>query len=118
MCIRDRVPILEKKSEYLRDFAISQYPRRCNVMRSVIGRYPDDCTLMGYAVRNEKYRYIAWVSGDFEDRSDFNNDEIVMEELYDYEIDPLETKSYASDVSYQKVKEGMIKDLRSVIWEK
>ena len=112
------VPILEKKSEYLRDFAISQYPRRCNVMRSVIGRYPDDCTLMGYAVRNEKYRYIAWISGDFEDRSDFNNDEIVMEELYDYEIDPLETKSYASDASYQKVKEGMIKDLRSVIWEK
>ena len=112
------VPILEKKSEYLRDFAISQYPRRCNVMRSVIGRYPDDCTLMGYAVRNKKYRYIAWVSGDFEDRSDFNNDEIVMEELYDYEIDPLETKSYASDASYQKVKEGMIKDLRSVIWEK
>ena len=51
-------------------------------------------------------------------RSDFNNDEIVMEELYDYEIDPLETKSYASDDSYQKVKEGMIKDLRSVIWEK
>ena len=87
-------------------------------MRSVIGRYPVDCTLMGYAVRNEKYRYIAWVSGDFEDRSDFKNDEIVMEELYDYEIDPLETKSYASDASYQKVKEGMIKDLRSVIWEK
>ena len=54
----------------------------------------------------------------FEDRSDFNNDEIVMEELYDYEIDPLETKSYASDASYQKVKEEMIKDLRSVIWEK
>mgnify|MGYP005743173525 FL=1 len=40
-----------------------------------------------------------------------------MEELYDYEIDPLETKSYASDASYQKVKEEMIKDLRSVIWE-
>ena len=61
-------------------------------MRSVIGRYPDDCTLMGYAVRNEKYRYVAWISGDFEDRSDFNNDEIVMEELYDYEIVHLKRK--------------------------
>ena len=53
-------------------------------MRSVIGRYPDDCTLMGYAVRNDRYRYIAWVSGNFEDRSSFNNDKIIMEELYDY----------------------------------
>ena len=62
------LPILQKKSEVLKDFAISQYPRRCNVMRSIIGRYPEDCTMMGYAVRNENYRYVAWVSGNFEDR--------------------------------------------------
>ena len=47
--------------------------------------------MMGYAVRNENYRYVAWVSGNFEDRSDFSKDEILMEELYDYERDPLET---------------------------
>ena len=111
------VPILDKKSESLKEFAISQYPRRCNVMRSVIGRYPDDCTLMGYAVRNHRYRYIAWVSGNFEDRSSFNNDKIIMEELYDYEIDPLETRSFSLDSDYQKIKEKMIGNLRGVIWE-
>ena len=112
------LPILQKKSEVLKDFAISQYPRRCNVMRSVIGRYPEDCTMMGYAVRNENYRYVAWVSGNFEDRSDFSKDEILMEELYDYERDPLETISFASDPSYKKIKDNMIRDLRSVIWSK
>ena len=111
------VPILDKKSESLKEFAISQYPRRCNVMRSVIGRYPDDCTLMGYAVRNDRYRYIAWVSGNFEDRSSFNNDKIIMEELYDYEIDPLETRSFSLDSKYQKIKDKMIGNLRGVIWE-
>ena len=112
------LPILQKKSEVLKDFAISQYPRRCNVMRSVIGRYPEDCTMMGYAVRNKNYRYVAWVSGNFEDRSDFSKDEILMEELYDYERDPLETISFASDPSYKKIKDDMIRDLRSVIWSK
>ncbi len=111
------VPILNKTSESLKDFAISQYPRRCNVMRSVIGRYPDDCTLMGYAVRNNRYRYVAWVSGNFEDRSNFSNNKIVMEELYDYEIDPLETWSFALDPNYQEVKDQMIENLRKVVWE-
>ena len=111
------LPILEKKVSIQKDFAISQYPRRCNVMRSVIGTYPEDCTLMGYAVRNSRYRYVAWVSGDYEDRSDFNNNEILMEELYDYDIDPLETRSFASDPKYQMVKDEMIGNLRSVIWE-
>ena len=110
-------PILEKEVNSLKDFAISQYPRRCNVMRSVIGTYPGDCTLMGYAVRNSRYRYVAWVSGDYEDRKDFNNNEILMEELYDYDTDPLETRSFASDPKYQKVKDEMIGNLRSVIWE-
>tara|TARA_B100000579_G_scaffold164561_1_gene133572 strand:- start:494 stop:2080 length:1587 start_codon:yes stop_codon:yes gene_type:complete len=110
------VPILNKTSESLKNFAISQYPRRCNVMRSVIGRFPDDCTLMGYAVRNDRYRYVAWVSGNFEDRSNFNNDKIVMEELYDYEIDPLETWSFSLDPNYQEVKDQMIENLRKVVW--
>ena len=50
--------------------------------------------------------------------SDFSKDEILMEELYDYERDPLETISFASDPSYKKIKDDMIRDLRSVIWSK
>ena len=87
-------------------------------MRSIIGSYPDDCTLMGYAVRNDRYRYIAWVSGNFEERVSFQDNEILMEELYDYEIDPLETFSFASDSSYNEIKDDMIRDLRSIVWSK
>ena len=111
-------PILNRDSQNLKKFAISQYPRRCNVMRSIIGSYPDDCTLMGYAVRNNRYRYIAWVSGNFEERVSFQDNEILMEELYDYEIDPLETFSFASDSSYNEIKDDMIRDLRSIVWSK
>ena len=78
--------------------------------------YPDDCTLMGYAVRNDRYRYVAWVSGNYEDRLRFSVSNIEMEELYDYETDPLETKSLADDNEYKKIKEEMIDNLRSVIW--
>ena len=41
-----------------------------------------------------------------------------MEELYDYEIDPLETFSFASDSSYNEIKDDMIRDLRSIVWSK
>jgi len=112
------LPVLDRKELKVKDFAISQYPRRCNVMRSVIGAYPDDCTLMGYAVRNDRFRYVAWIKGNYEDRSLFEISNIEMEELYDYENDPLEKKNIAYENNYKNIKDGMIKDLRSVIWSK
>ena len=112
------LPVLDRKELKVKDFAISQYPRRCNVMRSVIGAYPDDCTLMGYAVRNDRFRYVAWIKGNYEDRSLFEISNIEMEELYDYENDPLEKKNIAYENNYKNIKDGMIKDLRGVIWSK
>ena len=41
-----------------------------------------------------------------------------MEELYDYENDPLEKKNIAYENNYKNIKDGMIKDLRNVIWSK
>ena len=38
-------PILKGKSKRVKDFAVSQYPRG---------------NVMGYAMRNERYRYVAW----------------------------------------------------------
>ena len=39
------VPLLKDKSKKVKNFAVSQYPR---------GK------VMGYALRNERYRYVAW----------------------------------------------------------
>lgn len=66
------VPILAGKKKKVKDFAISQYPR---------GK------IMGYALRNDRYRYVAWYKGG--DISSESN--IMVKELYDYKQDPLET---------------------------
>ncbi|MEP4095825.1 sulfatase [Reichenbachiella sp.] len=111
-------PILNAQAEKVKDYAISQYPRRCNVVASVIGKYPEDCTLMGYAVRNDKFRYVAWVEGNYEDRTTFDESMIVSEELYNYETDPLEKKSLASDPDFKVVKAELLAYLKSKIWSK
>tara|TARA_A100000164_G_scaffold365626_1_gene385410 strand:- start:1639 stop:4662 length:3024 start_codon:yes stop_codon:yes gene_type:complete len=64
-------PILKGKSKRVKDFAVSQYPRG---------------NVMGYAMRNERYRYVAW----YKNRSTVEDD-VIIKELYDYKNDPNET---------------------------
>ena len=66
------VPLLKEKSKKIKNFAISQYPR---------GK------IMGYALRNERYRYVAW----YKDRNNIVEQDIIIKELYDYKNDPNET---------------------------
>ena len=66
------VPLLKGKSKKVKNFAISQYPR---------GR------VMGYAIRNERYRYVAW----YKNRDLPKEEDIIIKELYDYKNDPDET---------------------------
>ncbi|WP_407929806.1 MULTISPECIES: sulfatase-like hydrolase/transferase [unclassified Lentimonas] len=47
--------------------------------------------LMGYAMRTDRYRFIAW-----KDTQDLGADPVFVE-LYDHEIDPTETKNVADD---------------------
>lgn len=114
---RSLAPILNKEQPKVKDFAISQYPRKCKIGSSVIGKYPDDCTVMGYAIRNERYRYVAWYEGDYEDRSVFRQESILAEELYDYDIDPLEQQNLAARPNIAEVKADLLVDLVGVIWE-
>ena len=62
-------------------------------------------------------RYIAWVSGNFEERVSFQDNEILMEELYDYEIDPLRPLVLLL-IQVNEIKDDMIRDLRSIVWSK
>lgn len=73
------VPILDDPAAKVKDFAVSQYPRGNG-----------DKEMMGYAFRDSRYRYVRWApSSTPADRK--------FEELYDYEKDPLETRSLAED---------------------
>lgn len=71
-------PILDGKSKNVNDFAISQYPRAKH---------------MGYALRNDRYRYVAW----YKEGQTSGAVTILAKELYDYKKDPLETINIVND---------------------
>jgi arylsulfatase A-like enzyme len=110
------LPILEGRESRVKSAALSQYPRNCNVVRKAMEQYPDACDIMGYAVRDDRYRYVAWYQGSYTDRNNFNADAIVAEELYDYKNDPLETISVVDQAQYAEVKAVLLKFLAQNIF--
>ncbi|MBI9020634.1 MAG: sulfatase [Verrucomicrobia bacterium] len=82
------VPALEDSSATIKDYSISQFPR---------GK------IMGYALRTERYRYVEWIK----------EGAVQNIELYDYETDPLETKSLHQDSEYRDT----LRDLKSKMAE-
>ena len=97
------VPLLQNKTEKIKDFALSQFPRGDK---------------MGYALRNERYRYIIWVKNNFTSDQHFDDSLIADEELYDYEKDPLETKNVAYLDEYSKVKADLQSKAKAFFNEK
>ena len=57
--------------------------------------------IMGYSIRNERYRYTEW-AGD-------------RKELYDYESDPMEPKNLVNDPAHAKTVAEMARRLHSVV---
>ncbi len=91
---KNLTPLLEHKTGKVKDFAVSQFPR-----------WPDK---MGYAFRNNRYRYVIWMKNNFRsDKQPFDESLVDAEELYDYKTDPLETVSYAYDSTYADAKRRM-----------
>jgi arylsulfatase A-like enzyme len=70
------VPVLEDPMAKVKDFAVSQYPRGNG-----------DREVMGYAFRDERYRYVRWVP------KTAKAGHKVEEEFYDYQTDPLEKEN-------------------------
>ena len=71
------VPIMQAPLTNKRQFTVSQYPRGNSIM--------------GYAVRSDRYRYVQWMKMDFHHNRDYSKAEIIGVELYDYENDKNET---------------------------
>ena len=80
-------PLLTDPDADVKPVAVSQYPRKFE------GR-----PAMGYAFRDRRYRYVQWRQTDY--RNGEFDGPIVATELYDYEVDPLETRNLAEDPAY------------------
>jgi iduronate 2-sulfatase len=91
------VPILKNPKAKVKDFAMSQYPRR--------GK------LMGYALRTERYRMVVWMDRQITETGKFDPSKVDAIELYDYQTDPLETVNLAKNPEYGKRVEDLSKKL-------
>lgn len=80
------VPLMLGQQQKVKDFAVSQYPRR---------------NKMGYSFRTEKMRYTLWIDKD-KIGSHIHDGDVVQEELFDYATDPHETKNYVGKEGYDK----------------
>ena len=65
---------------------------------------------MGYALRSERFRFIAWYETG-KDSGAHQGDTITATELYDYQVDPLEKRNLVNDPHYEKVVAAMQKEL-------
>ncbi len=75
-------PLFNNPDQPLRTSALSQYPR-------------NGMDYMGYTIRTDRYRYTKWIERKTGKTLDI--------ELYDYLVDPLETKSYLHESSYDAI---------------
>ncbi|MEM6391871.1 MAG: sulfatase [Planctomycetota bacterium] len=82
-------PILDDPTARVKPVAVSQYQRWDPDAKR---RY------MGYAFRDERYRYVQWRHTAFQDG--VFDGPVVGEELYDYDTDPLETRNLMDDPAY------------------
>ena len=95
------VPVLTDPLASVHEYAVSQYPR--------FRKIPDGdeagkaAHLMGYSLRTSQYRYTVWLKDDFRSYDHYAKDLVVARELYDYSVDPEETKNVADNEKYSPV---------------
>ncbi len=90
---RSLKPLMENPAMLRENVAFSQYPRE---------------GMMGHSIRTERYRYTGWFKRTEILNPDTEEKTPAYEELYDYETDPLETRSLVNDPEYKT----RMKDLR------
>ena len=89
------VPAMKNPGAELRQYAFSQYPRK---------------DAMGYTIRTKRFRYTEWIGDLYSAELPYSQAKIVASEMYDYDKDPLETKSLIGDKAYSK-EEAMMKKM-------
>jgi len=96
------MPLMNKKVKSVKEFSISQYPRSGNNSETERQGYTSS-KVMGYSLRDKRYRYTIWMNNNFRSTQPFNPEFIVGTELYDYEKDPNETNNVVNEKEYKAV---------------
>jgi arylsulfatase A-like enzyme len=91
-------PLMLKNTASVKDFSISQYPRKLKKLQMAKLGYTD-ANMMGYSLRTDKYRYTIWMNS-FTSKQAFNESQVYASELYDYVKDPFEKVNVVNDKNY------------------
>ncbi len=102
------MPLMNKSAKSVKEYSISQYPRSGNSTETERQGYASS-KVMGYSLRDKRYRYTIWMNNNFRSTQAFNPDFIVGTELYDYDKDPNETNNVVDEKEYKSV----AKDLKT-----
>jgi iduronate 2-sulfatase len=102
------MPLMNKTAKSVKEYSISQYPRSGNGSETERQGYASS-KVMGYSLRDKRYRYTIWMNNNFRSTQAFNPEFIVGTELYDYEKDPNETNNVVDEKEYKAV----AKDLKT-----
>ena len=97
-------PVLQDTAARVKDFVVSQYHRTA----------PGNIKVEGYALRNERYRYVEWLKN-YKTTRVYADSDIVARELYDYQTDPLETVSVVDSAAYQDVAQSLHEQLKNFL---
>jgi arylsulfatase A-like enzyme len=87
------VSVLKDPDVEVKDYALSQFFRGADIM--------------GYTMRTGRYRITLWMKGDYKHKDLFRDPVIDAVELYDYETDPQERVSLATDPAYASIVEEL-----------
>ena len=112
------VPLMKNPAAIVKEFAVSQYPRSSGMAESERLGYANG-NIMGYSIRNNRYRYTIWINKGFRSTVAFNEANVVGVELYDYVKDPLEKINVADQIEYlnesKNLKKSMLEYLASQV---
>jgi len=94
-------PLMVKNKASVKDFSISQYPRKLKKLQLAKTAYTN-ANMMGYSLRTDQYRYTIWMNN-FTSKDTFNESQVYASEMYDYVKDPLEKVNVVNDKNYTSI---------------
>ena len=68
-----------------------------------ISRDKYDKVIMGYSAKSSRFNYVEWIK--------LNSGEVIAKELFDHDVDPMETKNVIADATYKKQVKYLAKKL-------
>jgi len=104
------VPLMKNPTAVVKEYAVSQYPRTEEALEmGRLGYTPNN--IMGYSIRTSRYRYSIWLKDKARSTDPYNPAQLIGTELYDYEVDPMETINVAKEKKYTAVAAQMHKKM-------